>query len=340
MLTLDGSQGEGGGQILRTALGLSLLTGRPFKIERIRANRDKPGLRRQHLTAVHAAAQVGRAAVEGAHVDSSQLTFEPQSPQPGEYRFSIGTAGSATLVLQTVLPALLGASGPSRLTLEGGTHNPFAPPFDFLQKAFLPLVSRMGPKVGARLEQPGFYPAGGGRFTVAIEPGPLRPLHLVERGAIRRRTGQAMLVHLPDHIARRELDVVRDGLGWREQELQIATWPEAVGQGNALLLEIESEHVTEVFTGFGQRGVPAERVAGAAVSEAKRYLDADVPVGEHLADQLLIPLAMAGGGSFVTLPPTEHTRTNAGVIRAFLDVEVSFEELKPEAWRVEVRRRS
>src|SRR5581483_3600182 len=153
VLTLDGSFGEGGGQILRTALGLSLVTGTPFAIEKIRAGRQKPGLLRQHLTAVKAAAEVGRADVSGAEIGSMSLTFKPGTMQPGDYSFAVGTAGSATLVLQTVLPALLVASGPSRLSLEGGTHNPWAPPFDFLERAFLPLLARMGPRVTAALSR-------------------------------------------------------------------------------------------------------------------------------------------------------------------------------------------
>src|SRR5262245_8861795 len=165
MLIIDGSFGEGGGQILRTALGLSLVTGVPFRIEKIRAGRQKPGLMRQHLTAVNAAAQVGQAEVIGASVGSQELTFTPGKISPGDYTFAVGTAGSATLVLQTVLPALLTAAQPSFLTLEGGTHNPHAPPFDFLARAFLPLIGRMGPSVTATLIRPGFYPAGGGQFT-------------------------------------------------------------------------------------------------------------------------------------------------------------------------------
>src|SRR5262245_2007058 len=160
-ITIDGSAGEGGGQILRTALALSLVTARPFRIERIRAGRPKPGLLRQHLTAVQAAAKVGAARISGAEVGSLELTFEPTGLRGGAYDFAVGTAGSATLVLQTLLPALLRAREPSQLTIEGGTHNPYAPPFDFLARTFLPVLRRMGAAIEARLEAPGFYPAGG-----------------------------------------------------------------------------------------------------------------------------------------------------------------------------------
>jgi len=185
MIVIDGAQGEGGGQILRSALALSLVTGKPFRIRNIRARRKKPGLMRQHLTAVNAAVEVGAARVAGNAIGSTELTFEPAALCSGSYRFAVGTAGSCTLVLQTVLPALILADGPSELLLEGGTHNPAAPPFDFLAGAFLPLLSRMGPRVAAALERPGFYPAGGGRMRVRVTPAKrLLPLHLTERGAI------------------------------------------------------------------------------------------------------------------------------------------------------------
>src|ERR1051326_3946650 len=190
MITIDGSQGEGGGQIMRTSLALSLVTGQPFRMEQIRAKRQKPGLLRQHLTAVEAAKTVGGAEVEGAALNSQTLEFRPRSVTPGNYRFAVGTAGSATLVLQTVLPSLLTASGPSTLTLEGGTHNPLAPPFDFLSCSFMPLIHRMGPSVELELRTPGFYPAGGGKFHARVEPAKrLSPLVLDERGALQSRRG-------------------------------------------------------------------------------------------------------------------------------------------------------
>src|SRR6516225_361743 len=169
-LGIDGSQGEGGGQVLRSSLALALVTGKPVTVDRIRAGREKPGLMRQHLTAVNAAVEICGGHATGAALGSRSITFEPQPVRPGEYRFDVGSAGSATLVLQTVLPALLIAEGPTTLILEGGTHNAWAPPFDFLEKAFVPLVNRMGPHVEVELDRHGFYPAGGGRFRVHIQP--------------------------------------------------------------------------------------------------------------------------------------------------------------------------
>jgi len=337
VLTLDGSAGEGGGQILRTALSLSIVTGIPFRIQRIRAARPKPGLARQHLTAVHAAAGVGGAELEGADLRSTDLTFRPGGIFPGEYRFSTEGAGSTTLVFQTVLPPLLVASGPSEMVLEGGTHNPFAPPFDFLDRAFAPLLGRMGGGVRLDLERPGFYPSGGGRFTARIIPtDTLRPLSLPERGAVLRRSTRALVAHLPRHIAERELQTAGEVLGIPADARSVVEIQDPPGPGNVVVIEIACQDVTEVFTGFGRRGVPAEDVARGAADRARDWEAAGVAAGPHLADQLLLPLALAGGGSFTTVAPTAHSRTNADVIRQFLDVDVGFQDEGNGRWQVTV----
>jgi len=323
LLTLDGAVGEGGGQILRTALALSLATGTPFRLEHIRAGRRSGGLLRQHLTALNAAMAIGDAEVTGAQIGSTTITFAPRGVRPGSYRFAVGTAGSATLVLQTVLPALMTASGPSELVLEGGTHNPFAPPFDFLAKAFLPLIERMGPRLEVELERPGFYPAGGGRFRIRITPTPtLSPITVIERGEIRGRRAIALLANLDAQIGQRELDIVQSKLGWAPESLELRVIPGTPGPGNVLLIEIESEQVTEVFSGFGERGVRAEAVAERVVEDVRCYLKAGVPVGAYLADQLLLPLALAGGGAFRTQGLSRHATTNIEVIQRFLDVAI------------------
>jgi RNA 3'-terminal phosphate cyclase (ATP) len=339
MITIDGSQGEGGGQVLRTSLALSLVTGRPFRIDRIRAGRKNPGLLRQHLTAVNAAAAVAHAKVAGATLRSTELTFEPGEVRPGDSHFAVGTAGSATLVLQTVLPALLCAAGPSTLRLEGGTHNPWAPPFDFLLNSFLPLVNRMGPTVEATLVRPGFYPAGGGEFHVSITPAAkLAPIQLLERGATRRVKATARVARLPRHIAERELRVIGNGLALADDDLIVEEIPDSRGPGNVVTIEVECENVTEVCTGFGERGVPAERVAERVLQEARRYLSAGAPVGEYLADQLLIPLALAGSGAFRTPALSPHAETNIAVIQAFLDVEFEIDRHTPPGYVVRVKR--
>ncbi len=335
MLVIDGSKGEGGGQVLRSSLALSLVTGQPIRLDNIRAGRQKPGLMRQHLTAVNAAMAIGAARVEGDQLGSRQLFFAPQGVRGGRYHFAVGTAGSCTLVLQTVLPALLTASEGSELILEGGTHNPYAPPFDFLVKAFLPLINRMGPRVTASLERPGFYPAGGGKFTVVVEPATgLSRIDLIRRGEIRQRRARALVARLPRQIGERELRVVRERLGWEEGALLVEEATSSSGPGNVLSLEIESEQVTEVFTGFGERGVSAERVASETVKAAQEYLAANVPVGRYLADQLLLPMALAGGGSFRTLSPSRHTSTNIDVMRQFLPVEVTMLKEDGNVWEV------
>jgi RNA 3'-terminal phosphate cyclase (ATP) len=338
MLQIDGSLGEGGGQVLRTSLALSLVTGTPFHITRIRAGRARPGLMRQHLTAVRAAASIGQAEVSGDSVGSLELSFRPRRVVAGDCTFAIGTAGSTTLVLQTVLPALLQASGPSTLVLEGGTHNPAAPPFDFLERAFLPLLHRMGPAVSATLERPGFFPAGGGRIRVAVEPARLQPLELLERGALLERRAVALVFDLPKQIGERELATLALELGWDRSCLRLETLTRATGPGNVVTVELRSEHVTEVFTGFGQKGMPAEAVAEGVAREAKAYLEAEVPVGVHLADQLLLPMALAGAGAIRTQPPSLHTLTQLDVLQRFLELRVRCEAVSEKAWQIEVRR--
>ena len=337
MLTIDGSFGEGGGQIIRSSLALSLITGKPFRIDNVRARRERPGLQRQHLTAVRAAAEIGRAEVDGAHVGASSFSFFPGEVTPGEYVFDIGTAGSTTLVLQTLLPPLIIASAPSLVKLEGGTHNVHAPPFEFLQKTFLPLINRMGPHVTIELERYGFYPPGGGRLNVYLEPaGGLQRLDLPARGRVLSQRARSLCVKLPASIGERELAVVREQLGWNEDELVIETSDNAYSPGNVLTIEIESEHLTEVITGMGERGVRAEVVAERAVAEARSYLESEAPVGEHLADQLLIPLALAGGGSFLTGPLSLHTTTNIEIVKKFLPVEVRVGQVAGGAYEVNV----
>jgi RNA 3'-terminal phosphate cyclase (ATP) len=337
MLEIDGSHGEGGGQILRSSLALSLVTGTPFRIVNIRAGRKRPGLMRQHLTAVQAAAEVGQARVIGAEVGSRDLTFQPGSVRSGDYRFSVGTAGSATLVFQTVFPALALAEGRSTVTVEGGTHNPMAPPFDFLERAFLPLIERMGPRSTAVLERPGFYPAGGGRFHVTVEPAArFERLDLLERGDIWNRRATAMVALLPRSIAERELKQIRDRLNWDPATLRIESVAEAVGPGNVVSIEIESEHVTELFTGFGERGVSAEQVGTGVASKAAEYLAAGVPVGRHLADQILLPMALGGGGTFRTVKPSEHTLTHVELLRSFIGTEIEVKPAGDAAWDIQV----
>jgi RNA 3'-terminal phosphate cyclase (ATP) len=338
MITIDGSAGEGGGQILRSALSLSLCTGEPVRITGIRARRARPGLMRQHLTALRAAAEVGRAELSGAELGSREVVFRPRAASPGTYAFNVGSAGSTTLVLATVLPALLSTSGPSELLLEGGTHNPLAPPFEFLDRAFLPLLARMGPCVTAVLEARGFYPAGGGRIRVSVTPGPLGRLDLTERGAVVKREIVAIAVDLPGAIARREIDAALGVLGWDRGSARIEAGRGSPGPGNVVNVIVESEHVTEVFTGFGEKGVPAEAVGERVAAEASAYLAAGVPVGEHLADQLILPMALGGGGVFRTMEPSSHTRTQIDLVTRVLGVPIRVDAVGAGVFEVRVER--
>jgi RNA 3'-terminal phosphate cyclase (ATP) len=338
MLTIDGSMGEGGGQVLRTSLAFSLLGGAPFCITNIRAARARPGLMRQHLVAVRAAAEISDATVSGAELGSRELVFRPKGVRAGDYTFSIGGAGSTTLVFQTVLyPLLLGASSPSTVTLEGGTHNPMAPPVTFLETTFLPLLARMGARVDVAFERYGFYPAGGGRWKATIFPASsLQRLELLERGKLLGRSARAVVAQIPGAVAIRELDTLARALDWDRAWCRPTSVDNAHGPGNALHAFVESEHVTEVFTAFGERGVRAEAVAASLANEVSRYLSSDVPVGEHLADKLLLPMVLGSGGVFRTLSPSLHCRTQMDLARLFLDVVITEAEERDDVFRIVV----
>ncbi len=333
MLEIDGAQG--GGQLLRSALSLSLCTGIGFTMHDIRARRPKPGLMRQHLTAVEAAAQVGGARVHGAGLGATSLRFEPGAIRGGEYVFATGSAGSCTLVLQTVLPALWRADVPSRLRLEGGTHNPLAPCADFLADSFVPRLRDIGVEVGLTLESPGFYPAGGGVLHATVQPAAaLRACAFEARGELERIEATALLSGIRSHVGLRELDVLqaRFGLGEDARHLRQARPPH--GPGNALMLRVRHAGHTTTFTGFGERGTSAEAVAVRVADEARAYLDSGACIDEHLGDQLLLPMALAGKGSFTTTAPSEHLASNARLIEKFLPVEIDWVPLDASTWRV------
>jgi RNA 3'-terminal phosphate cyclase (ATP) len=327
MIELDGAAGEGGGQILRTALTLSMITGQPFRIDNIRANRKKPGLMRQHLVAVQAATQISGASVAGAELGSRNLVFAPQAIKGGDYRFAIGSAGSCTLVLQTVMLALLHAGEPSTVHITGGTHNPMAPPAQFLQRAYLPLLRKMGAEVDIALLRSGFYPAGGGSIVATIAPcRQLRQLSLMERGERLSSYAEGIVAGLPAGIALRELECIGAGMGWTGDQLRMRGLPDEQGPGNALLITLEHEHLSEVFCAFGEKMVRSETVAKDVMKETRRYIASKAAVGEHLADQLMLPMALAGGGCFTADAISQHALTNADVIGRFLPVRIALEQ--------------
>lgn len=343
MITIDGSHGEGGGQIVRSSLALSLMTGIPVTIENVRAGRKKPGLLRQHLTAVNAAAEIGSAKTEGAAIGSKRFVFEPGEVRAGEYRFSVGSAGSTTLVFQTVLPALMLADGASTVDVRGGTHNPFAPPFDFLSKVYLPLLRKLGPVVEPGECQAGFYPAGGGSFKARITGRrKLKSLELLQRGKLVRSTVRAIVANLPRHIAERECKLIARKTDWDAKCFICEEVKGSPGSGNVVMIELEFEHVTELFIAFGERGKKAERVANEVLRAARAYLEMDVPVGSYLADQLLLPMGIAAREgqpcAYRTGPLTQHTRTHIDVLQRFLDIDIQVEEDR-DARTVRLRQR-
>lgn len=347
MVVIDGSYGEGGGQVLRTTLTLAILTGQPVRIEHIRAGRRKPGLQPQHLTAVRAAAAVCGAHLNGDVLGSQVLTFVPGGPPcPGEYTFDVakvaqrGSAGSVSLVLQTVLLPLALADGESRLTLRGGTHVPWSPPVSYLEHVFLPLLAQMGVRTQVELVRWGFYPAGGGEVRIWIggRAGSLRPIALTRHGALERVWGTAAVMNLPAHIPQRMAARAHNVLA--EAGLQAQVEPRrlrGVGPGAGIFLFAEyapspyGEAVTAGSTAYGRKGLPAERVAESACEDLLAHHRSDAPSDSHLADQLVLPMALAKGESrLVASQVSQHLLTNVWVVRQFLARELSITE-KPEA---------
>ncbi|HEU0033477.1 MAG TPA: RNA 3'-terminal phosphate cyclase [Kofleriaceae bacterium] len=346
LIEIDGSRGEGGGQILRTSLALSMITGKPLAMRRVRAGRAKPGLRRQHLTCVLAAAELCNAEVEGAEVGSQTLAFRPGplARGPVELAIDIGTAGSTSLVVQTILVPAIVAGHALRATIVGGTHNPMAPPFDFLDRVFLPILRQMGADVRIVLDRHGFATGAGaasgrrdfyddetphrGQLVLEVGPGSLRPIELVDTTPIASRHATSVIAKLPTHVADRELAVVQERLGWLAGECEVRNVRDG-GPANLLMLEVQRAIGGELVSVFGEKGLPAEIVGDRACAEMQRYLDADVPVGDHLADQLLLPMAVAGGGRFRCAPLSLHATTNIDTIQQFLDVPITVEAEGP-----------
>jgi RNA 3'-terminal phosphate cyclase (ATP) len=324
-LEMDGSFGEGGGQILRTSLALSLLTGTPFHLANVRARRSKPGLQPQHLKSVQAAAAVGQAQLRGASLGSTDLVFEPGTVRAGTYRFDIGTAGSTGLVLHTLyLPLALRGGGPSELTLVGGTHVSTSPCFHFLDVTWRPYLALCGLHLSLGMLRPGFYPRGGGTVQAFIQP--CRKLHgvrVLERTPV-SATGFSAVAGLDPGIARRQarraaFRLERHGLKVRLEE---ETWPG--GPGTVVAVELDTSPVPTLFFALGARGKPAERVADEAADQVIAYLEAGGgPVDAHSADQLVLPLALAEGPSeYRVSAVTLHLTTNVAVIRRFLERDI------------------
>jgi RNA 3'-terminal phosphate cyclase (ATP) len=337
MIEIDGAQGEGGGQVLRTSLSLSASLGKPMLIKNIRQGRKKPGLMRQHLACINAMAEVCDARVKGAVIGSRIIEFIPGAIKAGDYHFVIESAGSSTLVFQTVLPALLLTGKPSRLILEGGTHNPMAPSFDFIRYCFLPVLRQMGAEFDVGVERYGFYPAGGGRWTITIMPAAnYRKIELDSQTQLLGKRAKCIASRIPSHVLVREKRQLLKRLNWPDESITLET-VESPGPGNIISLQMNYQNVTEIFESIGTRGISAEQVADRVVDELHRYQAIGAPVGRYLADQLLLPLSQGAGGSFVTGPLSEHSLTNVDVIRQFLDLDIELMGIEPgRHWRVVV----
>lgn len=321
---------SGGGQLLRSSLSLAMITGRPFRMTNIRGKRPKPGLMRQHLTCVKAAAKVCDACVDGAELGSVELVFRPGQVMGGNYSFAIGSGGSTTLVLQTLLPALLHAEAASTLRIDGGTHNPMAPPFDFIEHCYMPVIHSLGAKTEVKLERAGFMQAGGGVISAEIRPiKKWKKLKLTERGALHEAFGRVLHAHLHRDIAEREIATATQLLEWPVGQIDLRYANDSTGPGNAILLGVRFENVCEISSGIAQQGRSAEAVATGAAKGLRSYLASEAPVGVHLADQLLLPMALAGGGVLHTLAISNHTQTNMALIEQFLPVKFAVDEPAP-----------
>lgn len=332
LLTIDGSTGEGGGQILRAALSLALLTQRPFQMVNIRARRPKPGLRPQHLTAVQAAAALCAAAVEGDALGSSTLTFLPRQPvQPGSYRFDVGTAGATTLILQTILPPLVETVETSWVTLTGGTHAPWSPPYHYLERVFLPAVSQLGWRVQLTLKRWGWYPRGGGKVLATVHPPVMPPgeVNWRERGSLRHLWVLSATSNLPAHIRQRQARRARQRLkeaGLAPTEVALIDAP-SPGVGTCVVVAAAYDNGWGGSVALGKKGKPAEQVAEEAVAEFLTFHNSGGALDPRLADQVIVPLLWrVPEWAFTTSHATNHLRTVVWLSAQFIPARVTLEE--------------
>jgi RNA 3'-terminal phosphate cyclase (ATP) len=320
---IDGSFGEGGGQVLRTSLTLAAITGKRLHIDKIRANRPKPGLAKQHLTCVEAICAICGGKCRGGAVGSTALDFEPGEIRAGDYRFDIGSAGSASLVIQTVLPVLFCADLSSTVAVTGGTHNAWAPPFDFIKESFLPAIAAMDFKAGSRLVRYGFFPAGGGEITFEIRPKQDErgsEIDLCEAIMNPKISARIYTSKLPIHIAQKQQKLLLSS-GLNFETIEHIEVKDSISAGNCAVICIKGANRTTVFTGFGSRGKPSEKVINEVVGEAKDYLSSGAAIDHYLADQLLLYMAMRRTGRFTTNDFSKHLTTNIEVIKKFLAVD-------------------
>ncbi|HLO84635.1 MAG TPA: RNA 3'-terminal phosphate cyclase [Nostocaceae cyanobacterium] len=327
MLEIDGSYGEGGGQVLRSSLSLAVITGTPIRLVNIRARRDNPGIAAQHLTSIRAAAQICQAQVTGDALGSKYLEFIPgSSVKTGNYTFDVreilptGSAGAVTLILQTILLPLALASGDSKITLKGGTHVNYSPTFTYIQEVYLPILNQMGIKSKIQLNSWGWYPQGRGEVEIEINGNcHLKGINLLERGNLKQVQGLAVATNLPAHISQRMAN--RAGNVLREEGLKVhiqTLRARGLTAGAGIFLTAKYEYSVASFFGLGRVGIAAEKVADFACEQLLNFHYTNAPIDEHLADQLLLPAALAAGESHYRVSDvTGHLTTNGAVIEKF-----------------------
>ena len=326
MIEIDGI--NGGGQVLRSALSLSMVTGQPFRMINIRGRRSKPGLRRQHLTCVKAAMSICDGSIDGLEMDSQEIIFNPCDVVANNYEFAIGTAGSSNLVFQTLLPALMLTDSESSIRISGGTHNPLAPSADFISEIFLPTTKHFGVDADLKCERVGFAPAGGGAIVGHIRPSKLKSYEILDRGEITNKRIKAMCLNVSGEIMQREVKAALKKLAWEDADITYNQIVDGDGSGNCFSIQIDNEFVSNLITEYGRLGTTSERVAANAVKSLNRYLKSTAAVGEQLADQLILPMALAGGGAITVQRLSNHLKTNIAVVEQFLDIKFDIESLE------------
>lgn len=338
-IELDGSHGEGGGQILRTALSLSCMTGHALKLYNIRTGRKKPGLMPQHITCVHAASEISNAEIKGAEAGSTELIFVPGKTMPGNYIFDIKTAGSCTLVFQTLLPPLMLGGKPSTVTIKGGTHVPLSPTYHYLADVLFPMLRKIDVSVDSAIDKYGFYPEGGGEVSFTVHPASqVKGLDVSERGALTALYGYSAVSHLPVQIALRQKNAMEQKVTSFHADIHIMN-VESPGAGTFTFLAAQYKNTVAGFSSIGKKGKPAEKV-GAVTAEA--FLDfhhTSAAVDLHLADQIVLYLSLSReDSSFTTSCITEHLLTNLWVIKKFMDIHYEVEGQLNSEGRIKIYR--
>jgi RNA 3'-phosphate cyclase len=342
LIEIDGSYGEGGGQILRTSLAIATIMNRPVRIYNIRSKRKNPGLQAQHLKGIEALIQISEGYGEGVKLGSEEIFFYPGKIKSGEYYFDIGTAGSVTLLLQTLILPLCFTKEKTRLIIKGGTHVQWSPPFHYFTYILFPILNSMGINIKSGIEKWGWYPKGGGKVWIEIEPPKeLTPISLTERGCLKRIRGISATCNLPKHIGERQKDYIMEKiyklLGLTVEKIDVLNDVPGEGKGSFLFIIVESDKSIAGFSALGERGKKAEEVSEEVFSSLKEYIESGCSIDPNLSDQLIPFMAFAtGNSSFSTSKITEHLLTNLWVVSRFLDLKIKKFGEKGRPGKVEI----